>query len=402
MLELIKNKAVRIRQHLSMLDDQPIGRAALTILIFLDLFVLISIFDGLSEHTGQLTSPEQLIPQYCRDIVIEGEWNDTERLTRLTRIVSASTGSYYLPDERERTRERHRLCAPIAKHFLAIEDDKGLTASMKEYLRIRQETEQLDSELERMKSAYDTQLLEKIADQGERQANIDSIRKELADKTAAIEALVQQGKLLDSSLKQDERIHDLFVIIDNITQADRNTLRDDLRQLNFWYPVKRLGMEMVFLLPLVLIFYLWNTRSITTNRPFQALVSSHLLVVVFIPVLIKIIELLYDIIPRKLLKHIIELLESLKLVALWHYLLMGVIILAAMALIYFFQKKLFSREKLMEKRISNGSCQRCGKHLPLETHACPFCGFEQFKPCPHCSKLTYVYGKFCKECGHGE
>jgi predicted RNA-binding Zn-ribbon protein involved in translation (DUF1610 family) len=402
MLETVKNKAVRLRRHLSMLDDQPVGRAALTILIFLDLFVLVSIFDGLSEHTAQLASPQQLIPQYCRDIVIEGEWNDAERLTRLARIVSTSAGSYYLQDRRERTRERHRLCAPVAKYFLAIEDDRSLAASLKEYLRVRQETEQLGTELERIKSAYDTQLLEKIADPGEQRADIDSIRKELADKTAAIEALVQKEKLLDSSLKQDERIRDLFVIIDNTSEADRSSLRDDLRQLNFWYPVKRLGMEMVFLLPLVLIFYLWNTRSITTNRPFQILVSSHLLVVVFIPVLIKVIELLYDIIPRKLLKHIIELLESLKLVALWHYLLMGLVILAAMALIYLFQKKLFSREKLMEKRISNGSCQRCGKHLPLETHACPFCGFEQFKPCSHCGKPTYVYGEFCKECGHDE
>ena len=401
MLKFIKNKAAIIRRNLSSLDNQPIGRAALTILIFLDLFILISIFDGLEDHTRQLTKPSQLIPQYCRDIVIEGEWNETNRLVRLAKTVSNSRGQYYWPDERERTRERHPVCEPIAKLFLSIEDDDGLSSNLKEFVKVKRETGQLNSELKRIKGAYDTSLLENIADQGGEQANVVSLRKEIMKKTASVNALVQKKKLLDSSLRQDKRIQELFAYVESVSNEARNSLRDDLRDLNFWHPVKRLGMEMIFLLPLFLIFYFWNTNSITRNRPFQTLVSSHLLVIVFIPVLIKIVELVYDIIPKKLLKHIIELLESLNLVAIWHYLLMGTIILAALGSIYFFQKKLFSQEKLIEKRISKGECQNCGKHLPANISACPFCGFEQFKQCSSCNKLTYVYGKFCRECGHG-
>ena len=401
MLKFIKNKAAIIRRNLSSLDNQPIGRAALTILIFLDLFILISIFDGLEDHTRQLTKPSQLIPQYCRDIVIEGEWNETNRLVRLAKTVSNSRGQYYWPDERERTRERHPVCEPIAKLFLSIEDDDGLSSNLKEFVKVKRETGQLNSELKRIKGAYDTSLLENIADQGGEQANVVSLRKEIMNKTASVNALVQKKKLLDSSLRQDKRIQELFAYVESVSNEARNSLRDDLRDLNFWHPVKRLGMEMIFLLPLFLIFYFWNTNSITRNRPFQTLVSSHLLVIVFIPVLIKIVELVYDIIPKKLLKHIIELLESLNLVAIWHYLLMGTIILAALGSIYFFQKKLFSQEKLIEKRISKGECQNCGKHLPANISACPFCGFEQFKQCSSCNKLTYVYGKFCRECGHG-
>jgi RNA polymerase subunit RPABC4/transcription elongation factor Spt4 len=80
--------------------------------------------------------------------------------------------------------------------------------------------------------------------------------------------------------------------------------------------------------------------------------------------------------------------------------MMAVIILMALTVIYLFQKKLFSRDKLIEKRISKGGCQNCGKHLPANTSVCPFCGFEQFKQCSQCDKPTYVFGKFCKECGH--
>ena len=110
-------------------------------------------------------------------------------------------------------------------------------------------------------------------------------------------------------------------------------------------------------------------------------------------------ETLYDIIPKILLKRIIDLLESLKLVAIWHYLVIALAVAAALFLIYIFQRKLFSREKLLERRISKGECQQCGKHLPAEACACPFCGFVQFKYCSHCMKPMHVHGKYCKACG---
>ena len=161
-------------------------------------------------------------------------------------------------------------------------------------------------------------------------------------------------------------------------------------------------MQMIFLLPLFAVFYIWNNASIRKDRGIQTLVSSHLLVVSFIPIFFKIIETVYDIIPKKLLKKLIDLLESLKLVALWNYLLIAVAVAAALFLIYIFQKKLFSRDKLMERRITKGLCQQCGKHLPRGSQACPFCGFAQFKACAACGQPTLVYGKFCKACGKAQ
>jgi RNA polymerase subunit RPABC4/transcription elongation factor Spt4 len=170
----------------------------------------------------------------------------------------------------------------------------------------------------------------------------------------------------------------------------------------FWHPVKRLGKQMVFLLPLFAVFYFWSNTSIRKNRGIQTLVSSHLLVVSFIPIFFKIIDTVYDIIPKKLLKNLMDLLESLRLVAIWHYFVIALAVAAALFLIFIFQKKLFSREKLIERRIAKGQCQECGKHLPAGSAACPFCGFVQFRSCSSCGKLTLVYGKFCRECGKGQ
>lgn len=399
MLRLIPEKLRPFRQRLSRLDNQPLSWAALGVLVFLDLFILISIFDGLADHTAQLAGPSERMPPLCRSLVIEQAWNATNRLDYLARMVVAYQDDPYREAVRVDRTQQHPLCAPIVGAYEAIRDDSGLVRTLQESSRLRMETQDLRAELERMKGAYDTTLLETIA--GKQPVDKDSaaIRQTMADKTAALYERVGRRALLDASIEQDPRIRALFDRVANVSEDQRAALRDELRRLNFWYPAERLGMEMLFLLPLFAAFYFWNAKSIAASRPFQTLVSSHLLVVVLIPVFFKLVELLYDIIPRQLLQQIIALLESLKLVALWHYLLIGLAIVAALALIYLFQKKLFSRDKLLQRRIAKGLCHACGQHLSPDSLHCHACGTAQFRTCGRCNALTHVHGRYCKACG---
>jgi RNA polymerase subunit RPABC4/transcription elongation factor Spt4 len=392
----LKDKFSRIKSNLTSLDSQPISKASLVILLFLDIFILTSIFDGLGRHTRQLSSPDDYIPYYCREIVINRDWNPTSRTNNLSDLILAYHNSYYPIVEKK---ERHPVCAPYLDLLDQIKLDKDLIALFEDRVKYDKEARELQREIGNLKGAYDTSLLETIAKQQEGQANVDKIKQDVQAKTEALNIL--RGRIAAEELKINEnpKVRLLWQKLETLLPADRERLRDDLRSLYFWYPVKKLGMQMVFLLPLFVIFYAWNSASIKKGRGIQTLVSSHLLVVSFIPIFFKIIETVYDIIPKKLLKQLIDLLESLKLVALWHYLVIAVAIAAALFLMYIFQKKLFSREKLMERRIARGLCQNCGKLLPPGSNACPFCGFSQFKACGSCKQLTPVYGKFCKACG---
>jgi len=396
-LGAMKDKFSRIKSNLTSLDSQPISKASLIIILFLDIFILFSIFDGLDKHTQQLSSPDEYIPYSCREIVINRDWNPTNRTDNLSGIILSYNNNYYQIEEKKKG--RHPVCAPYLELLDQIKNNEELIALFDDRGKFDREAKVLQRDINNLKGGYDTSLLETIAKQKEGQANVDQIKTDIQAKTNALNTLRAQIEAAEQKINGNETIKLLWAKLESLQPADREQLRSDLRMLYFWDPVKRLGMQMLFLLPLLAIFFVWNNASIRNNRGIQTLVSSHLLVVAFIPVLFKIFETVYDIIPKKLLKKLIDLLESLKLVALWHYLVIALAIAAALLLMYVFQKKLFSRDKLMGRRIEKGLCQQCGKHLPLGANACPFCGFAQFKSCGSCNQPTLVYGKYCKVCG---
>ena len=396
-LGTMKDKFSRIKSNLTSLDSQPISKASLIIILFLDIFILSSIFDGLDKHTRQLSSPDDYIPYSCRELVINRDWNPTNRTDNLSGIILSHNNSYYQSEEKKK--ERHPVCAPYLELLDQMKNNKELIALFEDRGAFVREAKDLQREISNLKGAYDTSLLETIARQKEGQANVDNIKKDVQTKTSALNTLRAQVEAAEQKISGNGKVKLLWEKLETLQPADREKLRSDLRTLYFWHPVKRLGMQMIFLLPLFAIFFIWNNASIRKNRDIQTLVSSHLLVVSFIPIFFKIIETVYDIIPKKLLKKLMDLLESLKLVALWHYLVIALAVAMALFVIYIFQKKLFSRDKLMERRIAKGHCQQCGKHLPPGSNACPFCGYAQFKTCGACNQPTLVEGKYCKACG---
>ncbi|MDA1301634.1 MAG: zinc ribbon domain-containing protein [Proteobacteria bacterium] len=397
MFDRFKRAVSRFQSHLIRLDGQPVGIAALIVLLFLDVFVLFSIFDGLAGHTRQLTDPSEYFPEHCRNMLIRGSWNDSVQIDKLA--VIAATSRNRITRESRVDGDIHPGCAEVNRLLKAIRNAPDLSRDLDRLRQLSNEIKQVQMAQGALDAAYDTRLLEDIAGRTPR-GDAQAIERRVGDGMERLNRLAAEHGSLETEIRKAPLIVDLIARIGSRSEADRAAILSDLRSANFWFPVKRLGMEMLFLLPLVLLFWFWNVRSIERNRSFQALVSSHLLVVVFIPVLIKVGELVHDIIPRRLLDQLIAMLESLHLVAVWYYLLIAGAITLALGLIYVFQRRLFSPERLLLRRISRGECQDCGLRLPVGVVACPRCGFNQHSICAHCGEPTLVRAPHCIHCGN--
>lgn len=71
------------------------------------------------------------------------------------------------------------------------------------------------------------------------------------------------------------------------------------RVLKFWYPTKRLAMELCFLVSLIGAFYYGNLMSMHQHRAVPILMFSHLLFLALTAVLFQLGELVYDVIAKR-------------------------------------------------------------------------------------------------------
>ncbi len=393
------SKLTAIGRGLTRLNNYPIGKAALTVVLMLDVFILMSIFRGLDDHSDQLASPYDVIPAHCRAIVVDRTWSPNNALDKIAQAIP-----YYKndPDYRNPLRQLndvHAACRPLLRMLEGIANDRSLAASLGKQLRLGTQIGQVNSKLEKIRGAYDTSLLETIAQQNSANNEVAELKARVRELTAKLNQLSKEQRNVAQRIVQAPAIAQLLNLIGEPSADAAADQEAELIMLRYWQPVKRLGMELLFLLPLICAFYFWNSRSLRANRPYQTLVSAHLLTVACIPVVFKVFELLHDIIPYRFFTELFDLLRELNAVAIWHYLMMAVVIAVALALTYLLQMKVFSHQRLIKKRIAKSLCQNCGVGIGPQDNACALCGFKQFKSCDNCAQSTYVFAPFCRECG---
>jgi len=398
----IKNKiAVYKKRLFNISENEPLSKMSLIVIFALDVFVVSMIFAGLSDHTSLLTSPYEYMPPVCRGAIIESDWSGDGKIDRLQTLVLSSADAY-----RYRARgildsseidKTHPACRRLLSGIRRIKEDEALVALFRKRQITQKNRQQLAKRFKDSKEVYDTRLLEDIA-AGTESGNLPAISENAKKQSEALNELDQRLSEYEKTISENPSVVAFSKTIEDLASRRETTL-SDIRQFDFWYPIKELAWQFVFLIPLFALFYVWNGRSIQKNRHLQILISSHLLVVAFIPILFKILELLLEIIPHRLLESLFDLLISLKIIAIWHYIVILLAVLLTFFAVYLIQKKIFSKERIMQKRLMKGACYECGKKLPHQTSTCPFCGKKQHLQCAVCEKDTYRAGKFCVHCG---
>jgi len=397
----MKKRIVAFKQRLtSVSKEEPLNKLSLAVIIILDLFVLTLVFTGLEEHTRQLTTAGEYMPAIARDVFIEQNWTPANRISKLQPLILADRNNYRYRYESPFDVRQIKLMHPASCEFYekagALADDKALHTLFLNRQKAVAERRKTESAFNKAKKSYDTQLLENIANSSKSKSSATSTTaKQYAQK---IDRLIKEIRSLEQEIHAHSGVQELWGII-AVGDASREKIVSDYKRFQFWYPLKELLWQLVFLLPIFGIFYAWSIRSVKKDNPIQTLIASHLIVVASLPIILKVIELVLDIIPRHFFENLFKFLQTLHLMALWHYFVIFASIAVGLFLVYFIQRKVFNRQKVMQKRLSKGSCISCNKRLPTTSAFCPFCAAAQFKECSTCHKETPVGGSSCIHCG---
>ncbi|MCL6752027.1 hypothetical protein KBT16_14070 [Nostoc sp. CCCryo 231-06] len=387
------------------INNEPLNKVSLIVIILIDIFILINVFTGLDDISRWHINPTQAYPCYS-------EWQNYRTKTTLDKdyeIVKLSlpyNQNNQLSFQQNYQQAEAGHLGKVSKTCLQYADykDKINNPEKQQIIKIIDQKQAKISPLQQsnstIKTQYDSTLLEKIAGQGRAQS-INQVSAEKAKQT------LEQNNRQISTLKQEISTlkNELLAKPESISfiafLKDDNQFREvdkGYQQASFWYPSIQLAFQSLFLLPLILIALSVHKFAQRRGYGLISLISWHLLVIFFIPLIVKIFEFLQI---GAIFKFLFDIISSLfgGLLFLINYAYILLIPIIGFGIIQFFQKFVFNVKVQAASRVQKSRCVNCAKKIRhLDTY-CPYCSYYQDIECQNCHNLTYKYLPYCKHCG---
>jgi hypothetical protein len=398
-------------------EREPLTKLSIVIILLLDIFVFFLVYQGLDKQGEMVDSPSEFASYSCIGAIEQYSKIDdpTQRLQIVENIYNSYTygkSSSYSPSRYEydsygnaiESVSTSPVCANVQVMLTQIRNDASLSNLLKQREVLIEKSTVNNTSINSLTQNYDTKLLEKIA-------NVDgstTLTPGTAESTKSnLETLMNQKRWIDAELAKNASeivANPVIQGIVKLVKSDGPGVLLKYEQLSFWYPIKVFAVQSLFLIPLLILVAFWSNRALHRGRTYQVLVASHVLVVLSIFVLLKIAELIYDLIPRTFFVKLFAWLESFNIIGLWYYALVVLSIGATLGVIYLIQRRVKRAAELQASQIGaqraeRGDCWSCGAHLPVWATHCIRCGEAQESACHSCGKMTSRAGEHCKNCG---
>ena len=279
------------------LNNEPLNKVSLIVIIIIDLFILGNVFTGLNDISQWHLSPEQSHPCYS-------EWKNYRNSTvkdkdyRIVQDIIDLDRRNFDRSILQRTEDGH-LGSVFPGCIRYQETRKQINAPteiaiVKNVNRKQAKIDNLRAANNKIKSQYDSTLLEKIAGQN-RDRSINGVSAETAKQnldqnTSDIANLDREMTTLKTELLAKPTSTSFLSLLKDDSKFKE--IANSYQDASFWYPSIQLGFQSLFLLPLIAIALLVHTIAQRRGYGLVSLMSWHLLVIFAIPLLLKIFEFL--------------------------------------------------------------------------------------------------------------
>jgi predicted RNA-binding Zn-ribbon protein involved in translation (DUF1610 family) len=392
------------------INNEPLNKVSLIVIILIDIFILINVFAGLDDISRWHISPTQAYPCYSewRDYRTQKAKDKDYQTIQLILSPYNNTASPPLFQQTYQQAEEGNLgqVSEICLNYGKYKDNIYNTANRQIVTTINRKQEQINT-LEKsnrnIRAQYDSTLLEKIAgqrsDQSINAVSAEKAKQRLDENNRNISTLSQEiSNLKNQLVTKSESVTFINLLKDN---KQFETVEAGYKQASFWYPSIQLAFQSLFLLPLIFVALLVHKFAQRRRYGLISLLSWHLLVIFLIPLILKIFEFLQVGAVFEFLFNIISALLG-GLLFLISYVYILVIPLIGFGIIKFLQRVVFNPKVQAANRVQNSRCINCAKKIRHQDSHCPHCGYYQYVECPNCHNLTYKHLSHCRECGYSQ
>ncbi len=392
------------------INKTPLNRVSLIVIIVIDIFILVNVFMGLNDVGQWYISPYEAYPCYSQwnnYLNSNSEDKDYEFLTQSFDIVNLNyqidNNSPFSQRYQNINEEKLGSVSTICMTFAGYQDAISTPENQENLRTINKHQESifiLQSANQTIRQQYDSTLLEKIAGQDPSQSinNTDAskAKQELDQNNQKIADLQEEITKIKTEIVNSQESRQF---LDSLQEEKTfETLKISYNRASFWYPSIQIIFQFFFLCPLILVAFSIHSLAQKKNYGLVALISWHLLVIFFIPLVVKLFEFLqFGILAQFIFELIRELLGGLLFLVSYLYIL--AIPLIGFGIIKLCQLFIFNSKLQAANRVQKSRCIRCAKKLRSDNSHCPHCGYYQYKECSHCHNLTYKHLPHCYHCG---
>lgn len=406
MLAQIRRLLSRFFSNSRTINNEPLNKISLVIIILIDIFILFNVFAGLDDISRWHISPSQAYPCYF-------EWkkyqtqtleNKDYEIVRLALPLSTNNQPSFQRIYQQTAEEHLGNVFETCLNYARYKDRVNNSENQQTIKTIEQKQAQistLDQANRNIRAQYDSMLLEKIAGQPREQSinlvGVEKAKQELDQNNRKINTLKKEVSNSKNELVSKAENVSLIAFI-----KDKNKFREvqkGYQQASFWYVSIQLALQFLFLMPLIIVALSVHKFAQRKGYGLISLISWHLLVIFFIPLLLKIFEFLQI---GAIFQFIFNIISALfgGFLFLINYVYILLLPLVGFGIIKFFQKVVFNTKVQAAGRVQKSRCLKCAKKIRHHDTYCPHCGYYQYIECQNCHNLTYKHLPHCKECGY--
>ena len=381
------------------INDKPLNKVSLLVIIIVDIFILVNVFTGLDDISRWHLSPQQVYTCYSEWPSYKKNNSPDRDYDLITTFLVDYKNNNYQDEEIGHLGKVSPICLQYAdiKNKLNNQENKTLLSKIQtkqDNLNILENNNRI------IRSQYDSTLLEKIAGQSANNSinrvKAEEAKQKLEENNKKISKIKEEIVKLKNELLQKPSSQNLLAFMRN--ESKFNDVEAGYKNATFWYPSIQLGFQVLFLAPLIIVALLVNQYAQSRGYGLIALISWHLLVIFFIPLIFKAFEFLQiGIIAQFIFDMIGAIFGGLVFLVQYVYILL--IPLFGFAIIKFLQKFVFNTKSQAAKRVQKSQCINCAKTIKNQDAHCPHCGYYQYVECHHCHELTYKNLPYCYHCG---
>ncbi|OCL86352.1 hypothetical protein AAX26_01485 [Aliarcobacter thereius] len=396
------------KNNLLYLAKEKLSKITIFLIVVLDLIVLNILIDGIDFQNNIVNHPKKIYANSCLNIID----SDLSLFTSYYYKKSYNLKEEYLSRFNLKEKDYRNLderCLSIETFLKNIDKNIDIDKLILNDKALIKNIEEIEKKISYIEKNYNTVLVQEIANHSEQksilaeQLNIENIKQKYEDNKKTLETLHSQRDEIKDSFKNTKAVVDLVEYINSVKDSYKNDENDAYK----YYYYKIDFLTILFLLPLVIIFFLFVKYFIKKERYILYVIFKNLLYITLIPTIINIFALIYKLLPKLYLEQVILFFYNLDIPFLVYYLMIILVVVIFIIFISKIQKKFKEQnEKLKKNKISmiksynSDKCNNCGNKVDYTSmNYCPCCKNNLRKNCNNCGKTTITFLYNCQNCG---